>query len=232
MINGPCVQPCELTKWEGKKSIWNLYEWKPLASFLFKPSPNPLVKTVFMAKGALSQHLSTSPFRLLKMFFFKTCHMSSETNGVFTVNWTHLLSGFGQLCDSPGRHHQLWRSKTSEDFWLANFSKKKSLRSSWKNWAKFFFVTVVLFWLLVFWDSRSCVVRVNATTCGSVCSHLARLHVRNSVNQLPYRTDGHGCSGNWGTIRESDYLRILDANHLIASFLQGPWQLFDFYRTT
>ena len=123
-------------------------------------------------------------------------------------------------------------SKTSDDFWLANFSKKRSLRSSWRNWAKFFFVTVVLFWLLVFWDSRSCVVRVNATTCGSVCSHLARLHVRNSVNQLPYRTDGHGCSGNWETIRESDYLRILDANHLIASFLQGPWQLFDFYRTT
>ena len=83
MINGPGVQPCELTKSEGKKSIWNLYEWKPLASFLFKPSPNPLVKTVFMAKGALSQHLSTSPLRLLKMFFLKRCHMSSETNGGF-----------------------------------------------------------------------------------------------------------------------------------------------------
>lgn len=159
LINVPGVQPCELTKWGRGKSIWNLYEGKPLASFFV--NLHWIHCVFYQCLWPLLPYLNNSQhlfFRLLKMFFFITCHMSSETNGVFTVNWTHLLSGFGQLCDSPGRHHQLWWAKTSEDFWLANFSKKKSLRNSWKNWAKFFFVTIVLFdcWCFEIQDPASC----------------------------------------------------------------------------
>lgn len=161
---GPAVQPCELTKW-GKGKIDLEFVWRetPGQCFFFNLHWIYCVFTSVYGPRALSQHISESAFRRLKVFF-KACHMSSETNGLFTVNWTHLLSGFGQLCDSPGWHHQMWRSTTSEDFWLTNFSKKTSLRSSWKK-NQVLFCDCISFLIVDVLRFKILRGEVNATTC-------------------------------------------------------------------